>query len=247
MKKLLTIIMISLLTVTMSACSNNLPNEEGTSTNENKEEIVIDENKEEEEIAENKDEEVIDENASDKKVLVAYFTLSEDVNTDGVDAIGGASIVVNEGEVLGNTQYMAQIIQNSIGGELFEIRTVQNYPRDHEPLVDQAANEQDDNLRPELSTKVENINDYDVIFIGYPNWWGDMPMPLYTFLEEYDLSGKTIVPFSTHGGSGFSSTINTIEDLQPNATVITDALTISRNNIADAASEITDWVNELDL
>jgi flavodoxin len=238
MKKLLTIIMISLLTVTMSACSNNVPNEEGTSTNENKEETVIDENKEEE---------VIDENASDKKVLVAYFTLPEDVNTDGVDAIGGASIVVNEGEVLGNTQYMAQIIQNSIGGELFEIRTVQNYPRDHEPLVDQAANEQDDNLRPELSTKVENINDYDVIFIGYPNWWGDMPMPLYTFLEEYDLSGKTIVPFSTHGGSGFSNTINTIEDLQPNATVITDALTISRNNIADAASEITDWVNELDL
>lgn len=246
MKKLLTIIMISFLTVTMSACSNNVQKEEGTSTNENKEEIVIDENKDEE-VDENKDEEVIDENGSDKKVLVVYFTLPEDVNTDGVDAIGGASIVVNEGEVLGNTQYMAQIIQSSIGGELFEIKTVQDYPRDHEPLVDQAADEQDDNFRPELSTKVENINDYDVIFIGYPNWWGDMPMPLYTFLEEYDLSGKTIVPFSTHGGSGFSSTINTIEDLQPNARVITDALTISRNNIADAASEITDWVNELDL
>ena len=231
MKNILTIMMITLMMVTMSACSNNEKN------NVKKEdEIVI------------KDDEIaIDENGSDKNVLIAYFTLPEDVNTGGVDAIGGASIVVNEGEVLGNTQYMAKIIHQTAGGELFEIKTSQNYPRDHDQLVNQAAKEQEDNLRPELSIKVENINDYDVIFIGYPNWWGDMPMPLYTFLEEYDLSGKTIVPFSTHGGSEFSSTINTIEDLQPNARVITDALTISRNNIADAASEITEWVNELDL
>lgn len=230
MKKILTIMMISLMVMIMSSCRNN------ENDNVKKEdEILI------------KDDEVTDENGSDKKVLVAYFTLPEDVNTDGADAIGGASIVVNEGEILGNTQYMAQIIQQTAGGDLFEIKTVQNYPRDHDPLVDQAADEQDDNLRPELSTKIENINDYDFIFIGYPNWWADMPMPLYTFLEEYDLSGKTIVPFSTHGGSGFSSTINTIEDLQPNARVINDGLTISRNDIADAINEISDWVNKLDL
>lgn len=233
MKKILTIMMICMMAITMTACSSKetptVRNEEQTGGNENREEANT------------------SVNEGDKKVLVAYFTLPEDVNTDGVDAIGGASIVINEGEVLGNTQYMAQVIQNTIGGDLFEIKTVQNYPRDHEPLVEQAADEQDENLRPDLSTKVENINDYDVIFIGYPNWWSDMPMPLYTFLEEYDLSGKTIVPFSTHGGSGFSGTINEIEDLQPNAKVITDALTISRNNIADAASEITEWVNELDL
>lgn len=97
---------------------------------------------------------------------------------------------------------------------------MQQYPLEHEPLVDLAAEEQDAGARPELSSHMEDPSQYDVIFLGYPNWWGDMPQALYTFLEEYDFSGKTIIPFTTHGGSGFSRTISTIAELQPGANMV---------------------------
>jgi flavodoxin/predicted small lipoprotein YifL len=180
-------------------------------------------------------------------ILIVYFTMPEDVNTVGVDAIATSSIVVKDGKVLGNTQYMAQVIQQTAGGDLFSIETVQQYPLNHDSLVDQVADEQKKNVRPKLSTHVENMDDYDVIFLGYPNWWGDLPMPLYTFLEEYDLSGKTVIPFCPHGGSGFSRTVNTIAEMQPNATVSKDGFTISRNEVADSGADVIAWVKELGL
>ncbi|SHI74638.1 Flavodoxin [Desulfosporosinus lacus DSM 15449] len=180
-------------------------------------------------------------------ILIAYFTMPEDVNTAGVDAIASASIVVKDGKALGNTQYMAQVIQQTAGGDLFSIETVQQYPLDHDPLVDQAAAEQKKNARPKLATHVENMEDYDIIFLGYPNWWGDLPMPLYTFLEEYDLSGKTIIPFCPHGGNGFSRTVSTIAEMQPKATVSKDGLTVSRNNVADSEAEVKAWLKEMGM
>lgn len=179
-----------------------------------------------------------------ENILVAYFSVME---TDGVDTVAGASRVAVDGEVLGNNQYIAQIIQRETGGDLFSIETVQEYPTTHEPLLDFAYEEKADNARPELATKIENLDDYDVIFLGFPNWNADLPMPLYTFLEEYDFSGKTIVPFTTHGGSGFSRTVQTIADLQPDATVIEDGLSISRNSVPEAESQVIDWVNGLGL
>lgn len=184
---------------------------------------------------------------SDSNILIAYFTMPEDVDTEGVDAIAGASIVVSNGEVMGNVEYMASVIQETVGGDLFQIETVQQYPLDHDPLVDQAAEEQDENARPELATHIENLEQYDTIFLGYPNWWGDMPQALYTFLEEYDFSGKTIIPFCPHGGSGFSRTESTIADLQPEATVSEDGLTISRNDVADSHDQIAQWAAGLGL
>lgn len=177
-------------------------------------------------------------------VLIAYFSVME---TDGVDTVAGASRVAVNGEVLGNNEYIAQIIQRETGGDLFAIETVQDYPTTHEPLLEFAYNEKADNARPELATQIVNTDSYGLIFLGYPNWNADLPMPLYTFLEEYDFSGKTIIPFTTHGGSGFSRTIQTISELQPNATVISDGLSISRNSVPDAESEVVDWVNGLGL
>lgn len=177
-------------------------------------------------------------------ILVAYFSVME---TDGVDTVAGASRVAVDGAVLGNNEYIAQIIQRETGGDLFSIETVQEYPTTHEPLLEFAYEEKADNARPELATQIENLDSYDVIFLGFPNWNADLPMPLYTFLEEYDFSGKTIIPFTTHGGSGFSRTIQTIAELQPNAEVIQDGLSISRNSVLDAESEVTDWVNGLGL
>lgn len=185
--------------------------------------------------------------SSDSNILIAYFTMPEDVDTEGVDAIAGASIVVRDGMVMGNVEYMASVIQETVGGDLFQIETVEQYPLDHDPLVDQAAEEQDEDARPELATHIENLDSYDTIFLGYPNWWGDMPQALYTFLEEYDFSGKTIIPFCPHGGSGFSRTESTIAELQPGATVSENGLTISRNDVAGSHDQIEQWAAGLGI
>lgn len=184
-------------------------------------------------------------NNSESKILIAYFSLPENADTSGVDAVAGASIVLDNEKVLGNTEYMAYAIQEAVGGDLFRIETVQQYPLEHEPLVEMADEEQNSNARPELLNRVENMEQYDTIFLGYPNWWGDMPMPLYTFLEEYDLSGKTIIPFSSHGGSGFSRTESTIAQMQPNASVSENGLTVSRNDVADSYEDVFQWAENI--
>ena len=100
-------------------------------------------------------------------------------------------------------------------------------------------------MRSQLASQIENLDQYDTILLGYPNWWADMPMPLYSFLEEYDFSGKTIIPFITHGGSRASQTIKAISDLQPNATVSSNALVLSRNDVARSAADVITWASGL--
>lgn len=185
--------------------------------------------------------------AAGSSILIAYFTMPEDVDPAGADAVAGASIVVRDGEILGNVEYMARTIQQAVGGDLLRIETVEEYPLEHEALVDFAAEEQEAGARPALATQIENLEQYDTIFLGYPNWWGDMPQALYTFLESYDLSGKSIIPFCPHGGSGFSHTQSTIAELQPNATVREDGLALSRNDVADSAEQVTAWAQGLGL
>lgn len=187
------------------------------------------------------------EENENSNILIAYFTVPEDIDTNGIDADSGASVVVKDEEVLGNMEYMALTIQDAIGGDLFRIETKEAYPLDHEPLVDQAAEEQDENARPELAAHIENPEQYDTILLGYPNWWGDMPQPLFTFLEEYDFSEKTIIPFNSHGGSGFSNTIEEIKELQPDANISDEGLSISRDKVADSVQDVTDWAKSLDL
>lgn len=183
--------------------------------------------------------------STDSNILIAYFSLPEDIDTEGIDADAGASVVVDNGEVKGNVQYMAEIIQETIGGDLFRIETEETYPGDHDPLVDQAAQEQDEQALPALSAHIENLDQYDTILLGYPNWWAALPQPLYTFLEEYDLSGKTIIPFNSHNGSRFSNTIETIQELQPNATVIEDGFTINERDVPEAAEDVAQWLQGL--
>ncbi len=178
-------------------------------------------------------------------LLIVYFSVPEDVET--TDAVAGASVLIKDDEKLGNTEYVAKVIQQTIGGDLFRIETVEEYPLDHDPLVDQAAEEQDEGKRPELLNHVENMEQYETIILGFPNWWADLPMPVYTFLEEYDLGGKTIIPFVTHGGSGFSGTVRTIAQLQPDARVSEDTLSLSRNSVADSEEEVVSWAESLGL
>lgn len=177
-----------------------------------------------------------------QKTLVVYYSL---VLPDGTDASASASRVIVDGEPYGTTEYMAKVIQKETGADLFRIQTVQEYPTEYRDVTNQASQEKESNFRPELATHIENIDEYDTIFVGYPNWWGDMPMALYSFFDEYDLSGKKIIPFNSHGGSGFSSSVQEITELEPNATVRTDGLTISRNVMASSESTIVNWLEKM--
>lgn len=179
---------------------------------------------------------------SGSKILITYFTVPE---TDGVDTVSGASRVAKDGKVLGNTEFIAKEIQKNLGGDLFAIETVQKYPGEHQDLLDFAYDELSENARPELSGQIENLDSYDVILVGYPNWNADLPMPLYTFFETYDFAGKTIIPFVTHGGSGFSDTVDTIKELEPDAKVISEGLSVSRNDVAKAQADVKEWADAL--
>lgn len=178
------------------------------------------------------------------KTLVVYFSVPEDVDTTGVDAIAGASVLVSDGVALGNMEFMAGIIRRETGADSYRIVEQNAYPKVHQPLIDQAQQEQRGNDRPAIAGELPDLSGYEVIYLGYPNWWGDMPMILYTFLDSVDLSGKTVVPFCVHGGSGFSGTLRTIRELEPEAEVL-DGLAISRNSLKSAEREIVGWVNGL--
>lgn len=181
----------------------------------------------------------------DSKALVVYFSVPETTNVENMNAEEEYSTVVIDGEVLGNTQYVAYVIQENIGADIFRIEPVTPYPMNHADLEEVATEEKRSNAIPEIVAEIENIEQYNTIFLGYPNWYSDMPRIIYSFLDQYDLSGKTIVPFVTSGGSGFSNTINTIADLEPDAEVITDGLSISRNVVQDAEEDIIQWVKDL--
>lgn len=232
MKKLTAILLSALLVLSLAACGSR--NQEDAQSESGAAAPA----------AEASDSGTGTKNVGDGKILVAYFSVME---TDGVDTVAGASRVAVKGKALGNNEYIAQIIQRETGGDLFAIETVQNYPKTHDPLLEFAYKEKSDNARPELAAQIEKPDRYDVIFLGYPNWNADLPMPLYTFLEEYDFSGKTIIPFTTHGGSGFSRTVETISELQPDANVVSDGLAISRESVSGAEGEVADWVENLNL
>lgn len=230
MKRIPALFLTALLTLHLSACG-------GTSVPEAKESAPA------QNVTAASTEQARETNAnSAKKILVAYFTAAE--NSD-VDAVSSASVVTVGGTAKGRVQALAEMIRSETGGDLFSIRTSTEYPGDIGKLIDFAAEEQNANARPEFTTHIENLGDYDVVFVGYPNWWYDMPMVMYSFFEEYDFSGKTIIPFNVYNGSRFSSTISTIQELEPQAEVITDGFTVSERNVADAAKDVADWLDGL--
>lgn len=181
--------------------------------------------------------------AGNGKSLVVYFSVLE---TDGVDASSGASRVLSDDKIMGNTQYVATIISEATGSDLFEIKTVHTYPGSHKALIDAAKVEIDNSARPKLATHIKNLKDYDVVFVGFPNWWYNMPMPLYTFFDEYDFGGKTVIPFCTHGGSRFSGAIKTIRELEPKATVL-DGYAIARDRVPESKAGVLKWLEKIEM
>ncbi|HYA86730.1 MAG TPA: flavodoxin [Nitrospirota bacterium] len=157
-----------------------------------------------------------------RKILVAYFSRS------------------------GNTREIANHICKSVGGDIFEVQAVQPYPHDYDAVVKQARQELDSGYKPALKTKIENIESYDVVFIGYPIWWSTFPAPVKTFLSEYDFSGKTIVPFCTHGGSGLGRSITDISKLCPKSTLL-DGVAIRGKDLKTTLDEVSEWLGKMNI
>ena len=144
----------------------------------------------------------------------------------------------------GNTEQVAQIIQQETGGDLFEIAPAAAYTDDYNELLDIAQQEQSDNARPELAGQVENWEQYDTVFVGYPNWWSDAPMAVYTFVESYDWDGKTLVPFNTSASGGFGRSLSGLEESASGA-VILEGISFTERTLGDAQSEVTAWLDSL--
>lgn len=168
-------------------------------------------------------------------ILIAYFGVIE---TDGTDTVANASRVSNADGVVGNCQFIAQAIQRAVGGDLFAIETVQEYPGTHQPLLDFDYDELRRSARPELSGEIENLDDYSVIFIGYPIWWDEAPAMIATFLTENNFSGKRIAPLRTSSYSPIDNSLHIFRELAPGATVA-EGLTANRE------SDVRPWVDQI--
>lgn len=171
------------------------------------------------------------------KILVAYFSRADE--NYGVGNIE-----------YGNTHIIADMIAGELGADMFEIVRVTPYPTGYRDCTDEAKREQNENARPALTSSVENFDNYDIIFLGYPNWWGDMPMPVYTFPESYDFSGKTVVPFCTHAGSGLSSTVRTLTNKLTGAKVLEGLAvlgTTAQNDRTSAKAAVDSWLSKLNF
>ena len=175
-------------------------------------------------------------NGKDSKCLVAYFS------RPGKNYVGGRIVNLP----VGNTEVVAKMIREKTAGDLFRIEAVNPYPEDYTETTEVAQQELRTNARPKLTGLLDNLADYDILFIGYPNWWGTMPMPVFTFLEAYDFSGKTIVPFCTHEGSGLGRSVAEIKKTCPRSTVV-DGLAIRGGDVNTAHDEVSAWLREIGM
>lgn len=232
MKQVLVMLMILAMVFSMAACSNenNDSSLNGASSKTQNDNIS-------DEPAEKVN------NIGDSRILIAYFSRVGNTEwKDGVDAITSASLNTKNGEYVGNAEVLAKMAQQITGGDLFLIQAEEKYPSDYRDTTDKAKVEQNNNARPVLSSHVDNMDKYGTIILIYPNWWGTLPQPLFTFLEEYDFSGKTIMPLCTHEGSRMGRSEGDIKSLCPNATLL-DGLAVSGSSVNSAQSDVEEWIN----
>ncbi len=186
------------------------------------------------------------ENTDSQDAAETEDTEQAESSADGTESTAG------EGNALiayfswsGNTEAVAQEIQSQTGADLFEIVPAEPYTDDYDELLDIAQEEQSSDARPAIADTVD-LSGYDTVYLGFPNWWGDMPMIIYTFLDEYDLSGKTVAPFNTSGGSGFSGSLDTMAEMEPDAE-ITEGLSLGSDEAEDCSDAVADWLNNIGL
>ena len=181
------------------------------------------------------------------KTLVAYFSFPIDNGKEALDATSGASVTIKNGRHFGNAQFIAMTVADTLGesADLFEIDTGDHYPQDYKQIFNATQSEQRKNVKPKLLKRVQNMAQYDKIVIVCPVWWYKMPLAVQAFLDEYDLSGKTIYLSVTHGGSRSAGIEREIAAAEPKATVSKNMLILSRSDTAKSEQKIKDWAKGL--
>lgn len=176
------------------------------------------------------------------KSIVVYFSNP----LPGVDAVAGASITIKDGQKYGSVQYMAEVIKEETESDIHRIMVEENhYPTVYRELADFANAEKADNARPKLTSTLTNLDDYDVIFLGTPIWWYTLPMPVFSFLDQYDLSDKKVIPFTAHEGSGLGGAPATIKAEEPQATVETNGFSARGTQTSSQDDAIKSWLKSL--
>lgn len=170
------------------------------------------------------------------KILIAFYSRA------GMNYVNGNIVDLP----VGNTEVAAGMIRDLTGGDLFKIETIKPYPAGYQETTDVAKVELRGNARPELTGQVAEMAGYDVVCLGYPNWWGTMPMAVFTFLESYDFAGKTIAPLCTHEGSGMGHSEQDVHKLCPGAKVL-KGLAVRGGSVHGATGTIADWLRKLGL
>lgn len=188
-----------------------------------------------------------EDSSTPSRKLIIYFSQPEEMKPDAVDGFSGASVLQKNTPETGSTQFVAQLIQKQTDGDLFRIETATPYPRQHDALLRFAEKEQQTNARPSLKTPLPDLSDYDTIYVGYPIWWYTMPMVIYSLFEQNDFAGKTVIPFTTHGGSRLADSLRQIARMQPQARLVTRALSISRYDVSgpDVPAQVEQWVKQV--
>lgn len=182
---------------------------------------------------------------AENKILIAYFTWADNTVVENpagvdVDATTSASVLPP-----GNVARMASWIQEEVGGDLFSIQVEEPYSSDYDECLDRAADEKAQKARPKLASAVENMDDYDVVFLGYPNWWYSVPMAVFSFIEENNLAGKKVVLFCSHGTGGLAGSVQDIKKELPDSEVEDHVIGVYRNDIPSAQEDIKDWLREI--
>lgn len=180
-------------------------------------------------------------------ILIAYFTWAEntyvaDPASVDVDATTSASVLLP-----GNVGLLAQWIQEETGGDTFSIMTEEPYSSDYDTCLNRAIEEHDSGARPAITGHVDNMEDYDIVFLGFPNWWYSCPMAILTFIEEHDLSGKTIIPFCSHGTGGFAASLQDIGAALPDDCTVLTEFGAYRPEVAQSQDELLAWLSGLDI
>ena len=170
------------------------------------------------------------------RYLIAYFSRK------GNNYLNGQIVNLPKG----NTEVIAEIFRDKTNGDLFHIESENPYPTDYTETTEVAKKEMHENARPKLTKPLPTATQYDVIFLGYPNWWGTMPMPVCSFLESCDFSGKTIVPFCTHEGSGLGRSVSDIKKMCPHSTV-TDGIAIRGGDVNKAQDSISGFLRKIGM
>lgn len=177
---------------------------------------------------------ILNKNATNTDTLIVYFSRTgENYNVGNVE--------------VGNTAMLASYIKEYLKCDSFEIVPVDKYPDNYDECTNIASKEKDDNARPKIVGKIDNFDSYKTVFVGYPIWWGDLPMIMYTFMEDYDFKGKTVIPFNTHEGSGDAGTYNTIKEKLSGADVNTNGLALDGKTARsdDGKQKTVDWLKGL--